>query len=76
MNQPINQLWINQSKRRYYRVYLCADLLGDVFLQRTWGSLNTAHSGSKQELLENWQLGLDRLEIIKKQRRQRGYEAC
>lgn len=76
MNQPLNQLWINHSKRRYYRAYLCTDLFGGVFLQRSWGSFNTAHSGSQQELLENWQLGLDRMETIKKQRRQRGYETC
>ena len=74
MNEAINQLWINPKKRRYYRVYLCIDLFGDIFLQRTWGSLNTAHSGSREELLECWQSGLDRLEVIKKQRSQRGYE--
>jgi len=74
MNTPINQLWINSLKSRYYRVYLCTDLLGDIFLQRTWGSLNTAQGGSTQELLENWQSGLERLDTIAKQRHQRGYK--
>ena len=74
MKTPINQLWINPIKRRYYRAYLCTDLFGDIFLQRSWGSLITAQSGTKQELLKSWQSGLDRLDVIKKQRGQRGYE--
>ena len=74
MNTPINQLWVNPKKRRYYRAYLCTDLLGDIFLQRTWGNLNTAQGGNKKELLEDWQSGLDRLAAIAKQRHYRGYE--
>jgi len=73
MNAPINQLWTNPLKRRYYRAYLCTDLFGGIFLQRTWGSLHTAHGGSKQELLDSWESGLKRLDAIAKQRRQRGY---
>ena len=74
MNTPINQLWVNPSKSRYYRAYLCTDLFGGISLLRTWGSLNTANGGSKQELLESWESGLNRLAVIKKQRHQRGYE--
>ncbi len=74
MCESINRLWVNPVKRRYYRAFLCTDLLGDVLLHRSWGSLTSSRGASQCELVISWQDGLARLDSIAKTRRQHGYE--
>ena len=38
-------LWVNPAKKRYYRLRVETDLLGDLTLVRTWGSLVTNLAG-------------------------------
>lgn len=47
---PIHYRWINAEKRRYYKLYVNYDLLGDLILLTTWGSLDT-HQGGKKSIL-------------------------
>lgn len=36
----MNELWLNFSNRRYYRLLLCKDLFGDSVLIKEWGSMD------------------------------------
>jgi len=65
-------LWIHQEKRRYYRVRLYQDLLGDWVLSRSWGALDSAKGGSRVEVIEAQRFD-DLLAEIGKRRRVRGY---
>jgi hypothetical protein len=40
--------WHNDSNRRYYRLSLGKDLLGDMVVEREWGSLDTNQHNSKR----------------------------
>jgi len=65
-------LWINQEKRRCYRVRVYQDLLGDWVMVRSWGSLDTLRGGSKTDLVDCSDVeGL--LLGIEKQRVKKGY---
>ena len=68
-----SKLWINNEKRRYYRVLVYKDLLGDLILMRQWGSLDTARGGSKVELVDGAEAVARLLGGISKQRLKRGY---
>ncbi len=47
---PMHYRWVNTQKRRYYNLYVDYDLLGDLILLTTWGSLDT-HQGGKKSVL-------------------------
>ncbi|MBD3821637.1 MAG: hypothetical protein IE914_05200 [Thiotrichales bacterium] len=42
--------WHNLSNRRYYRLSLGKDLLGDMVVEREWGSLDTHQHNSKRAI--------------------------
>jgi hypothetical protein len=65
-------LWINQEKRRYYRVRVYQDLLGDWVLSRSWGALDSSKGGCRVEVIEPQRFD-DLLAEIEKRRRQRDY---
>jgi len=73
MHAPINRLWINTTKRRYYRAYLSTDLFGQTSLHCSWGSLDSSQGGTRLEQPEAWNIGLKKLEAIHKRREQHGY---
>lgn len=65
-----SMVWVNQKKRRFYRVIVQKDLLGDVVLYRYWGSLDSAHGGTKTELvngddIDNLLFSIDKLRTKK-----------
>jgi hypothetical protein len=69
----MNLLWINRDKRRYYRVHLQVDLLGDWTLTRSWGSLDSHHGQVRTELVGSQTRGLQILAEITQRRAYRGY---
>ena len=68
------KIWINKKSRRYYKVLVYKDLLGDLVLVRNWGSLDTARGGIKTELIDPQQVN-HLLAAIEKKRIKRNYEA-
>lgn len=68
----ISMLWVNQEKRRSYRVRVYQDLLGDWVMVRSWGALDTSHGGSKTDLIDVAKVD-DLLIGIEKQRTKKGY---
>ena len=68
-----SKIWINKESRRYYKVLVYKDLLGDLVLMRNWGSLDTARGGIKTELVDQQQ-AMDLLAKIGKQRIKHNYE--
>lgn len=67
-------LWINEKKRRYYRVWVYQDLLNDWVLLRMWGSLDSSLGGEKKELISSHDEGLAKLRDIHKRRTSRHYD--
>lgn len=73
MDDPKHLLWINRTKRRYYRLRCCVDLLGDTYVVRTWGSLDSGRASmlvcyvnepNRQRLVRD----------LRSRRKRRGYE--
>jgi predicted DNA-binding WGR domain protein len=69
----MNQVWINDSMRRYYRVIFQTYLFGHLVMVRSWGSLDSNRGQMRSELISNKQHGMDALNRIGKTRRHRGY---
>lgn len=67
-------LWVNEKKRRYYRVWVYQDLLNDWVLLRMWGSLDSSRGGEKKELISSHDEGLSKLCDIHKRRISRHYD--
>ncbi len=72
MNENI--LWVNQKKRRYYRVRIYLDLLNDIVIAREWGSLDSNRGGSLNSILSDKNKCEEVLESISKKRKSRNYE--
>lgn len=64
---------VNLERRRYYRASLTIDLLGDVTLERSWGSLDYAENRGNRCIYENWEDGLRQLNMTKQRRLRDGY---
>lgn len=47
----LSKVWVNKEKRRYYKVMVHRDLLGDLILLRNWGSLDNERGGMKKEVV-------------------------
>lgn len=62
--------WLNEEKRRYYKVFVYKDLLGDLVLLRNWGSLDNAKGGIKTEIVDSKNIE-DLLTNIEKKRLKR-----
>jgi hypothetical protein len=69
----MNKVWINQSKRRYYRVILQNDLLGDLVIIRSWGSLDSDRGQVRKEIVDSESDGIMKVQEIEKRRLYRGY---
>jgi predicted DNA-binding WGR domain protein len=69
----MNQVWINDSMRRYYRVVFQTDLLGHLVMVRSWGSLDSNRGQIRSDLISSKQQGIDALNRIGKARIYRGY---
>lgn len=65
--------WVNERTRRYYRVHLSQDLLGDLTLTRSWGSLDSRLGRIQNELIPNVKQGRQILDEIGKLRARHGY---
>jgi hypothetical protein len=71
----MNRLWINREKRRYYRAIFQRDLLGDLILVRSWGSLDSNHGRVQHEIVDSQDTGALKLAEIDKVRVHRGYQS-
>ncbi|MEW8139150.1 MAG: WGR domain-containing protein [Candidatus Thiodiazotropha endolucinida] len=69
----MNRLWINTNNRRYYRVHLQRDLLGDWTLTRSWGSLDSHHGQVRSEVVTDEHRGIQIMHDISRRRATRGY---
>ena len=49
-------LYLNQKKRRFYRVVAGCDLLGDFIPYQSWGSLDSKLGNFKQQIIDQTQL--------------------
>ncbi|MES9940336.1 MAG: hypothetical protein ABW104_20955 [Candidatus Thiodiazotropha sp. 6PLUC2] len=65
--------WVNKQKRRYYRVHMDRDLLGDLTLTRSWGSLDSRLGRIQNELISDLKQGRKILDEIGKLRVRHGH---
>jgi hypothetical protein len=70
----MNKVWVNKSKRRYYRAVLQRDLLGHWTLTRSWGSLDSNHGRVLHDIVDSKESGALKLTAIDKVRSHRGYQ--
>jgi hypothetical protein len=70
----INITWINEDKRRYYKAFIYRDLLNDLILVRSWGSLDSKRAGNQIDVLSSQTEGKKQIEKIKKRRKARNYK--
>ncbi len=66
----------NASKRRYYRVILSQDLLGDWVITKVWGGINQATGRITHLPCANYTEGEKLLLKFKQIRMARGYTLC
>ncbi len=65
-------LWINEEKRRYYRIRVQKDLFGRLVVIRTWGSLQSDRSGIRINHVDKETVD-ELLKSITQRRRTNGY---
>lgn len=65
-------LWINEDKRRYYRIRVQTDLFGCSAVIRTWGSLQSDRSGMQINPIEKDKTE-KLLKSIARRRKKNGY---
>lgn len=68
--------WENKQTRRYYRVHLGRDLLGDLTLTRSWGSLYSRLGRIQNEHITDLKQGRKILDEIGKLRARHGYSVA
>ena len=66
--------WIHPDKGRYYQAELVQDLFGDWTLILVWGGLGPRRGQMRVVYVPSHAAGLERIEFIRKRRRQRGYQ--
>jgi hypothetical protein len=69
------QAWVHPGKRRYYRVYLERDLLGDWVVRTVWGGIASRRGRMVSSGVGSYEEGLSAIRAIGKRRAQRGYSA-
>ena len=62
------------SPGRIYAVVLERDLLGDWCVVQSWGGKYNQRGGGQIRTVANFETGLTVVEVIRKNREQRGYE--
>lgn len=70
------QYWVNKQTRRYYRVHLDRDLMGDLILTRSWGSLDSRLGRIQNEFIPDGNQGRKILDEIGKLRARHGYRVA
>lgn len=66
--------WIHPEKDRYYRAELVQDLFGAWTLILAWGGLGSRRGRMRLVSVPSYAAGLERLDGLRKRRRQRGYQ--
>lgn len=76
MTQSIVLRWEARTdeSKRYYRVVLQRDLLGDLILMRVWGGIGRASGQLRQTIVNSVEDGFKKIDTIIKQLIKRGYE--
>ena len=67
------KVWINREKRRHYTAHLTEDLLGDLVLVQSWGSLDSGAGRIQKRLMESEQEGVLAIEAITRKRKEHEY---
>lgn len=65
--------WIQADKARYYQALLVKDLFGEWVAIMAWGALGSKRGGMRSTLVPSYEVGLERIGEIDKQRKRRGY---
>jgi hypothetical protein len=69
----IRKAWVNTQKRRFYRVTLFRDLLGNCEVFRVWGCLDSHQSCSLHRLMPSYNEGLKLIRELDQRRLRSGY---
>ncbi len=69
---PLRLRWENQTKHRYYEVWLARDFF-DWVLTRVWGRIGAPHGQVVHKPCQHFQEGLTLIQSLAKQRKRRGY---
>jgi len=65
--------WVHPGKKRYYKLRLDCDLLGDWVVTRVWGGLNQATGRITHIPCSSYEDAIKLIEKISKTRIKRGY---
>ena len=68
------ECWINTKTRRYYKIAVYDDLLGDRILMRNWGSMDNKLGRVTYDLLLNADQEQKKLQAIRKKRKGNNYK--
>lgn len=66
-------LWINHEQRRYYRVHLLTDLLGDLVVVRDFGSLDSQRGRVVTTVVSDHAAAIHFIDELNTLRRRHGY---
>lgn len=70
---PLCRRFYHPSMRRYYVVQVGPDLVGDIVLERAWGSTVTRRGGARCDVLPDATVAARRLQAILRRRLRHGY---
>jgi hypothetical protein len=65
--------WFNPKNNRFYVARISTDLLGDVLIDRYWGSTISARGGNKPLLVKDLAAADQAMMAIKNKRKSNGY---
>ncbi|HID99445.1 MAG TPA: hypothetical protein EYP59_04055 [Thiotrichaceae bacterium] len=67
------KIWINKKTRRHYTAHFQEDLLGDLILVQSWGSLDSGVGRIQKRLMQNKREGFLAVEAISRTRKKHKY---
>jgi len=67
------KVWINTKTRRHYTAHFQEDLLGDLILVQSWGSLDSGAGRIQKRLMQNKREGFLAVEEISRTRKRHKY---
>lgn len=76
LNQLPNFRWVNSDKKRYYKLILSRDLLGDWIVTRVWGALYQSRGRASHIPCSTYRDAMQLIDKICKTRMKRGYTEC
>jgi hypothetical protein len=68
------KVWINKKTRRHYTAHFQEDLLGDLILVQSWGSLDSGAGRIQKSLVTNEHEGILAIEAISRTRKKHKYK--